>query len=131
MLEIPEIPELTQSSPTSPLFSSTEVIVSPVVGFAADGFPIYGSYILDIGEVRKVQSGYRLKSEARPSGVGQPGGIYDGLFRDNYEFVPGLGDLDECNGMSIDGSYRYYITDEYPYVLGCFSGTPDVSFVKN
>lgn len=110
------------------LFSSTEVIVSPVVGFAADGFPIFGSYIEDGGEIRKVQSSYRLKSGARPSGDGNPGGDYDGTFRDDYEYVSGLGDLDECNGTSIDGTYHYYITDEYPYVLGCFSGTPDASF---
>jgi len=113
------------------LFSSTEAVVSPVVGFAADGFPIYGSYILDEGEVRKVQSSYRLRTGPRPTGEGQPGGVFDGLFRDDYEYVPGLGDLDECNGLSIDGSYRYYITDDYPYVLGCFSGIPDDSFIKN
>lgn len=113
------------------LFSSTEAVVSPVVGFAADGFPIYGSYILDEGEVRKVQSSYRLRTGPRPTGEDQPGGVFDGLFRDDYEYVPGLGDLDECNGLSIDGSYRYYITDDYPYVLGCFSGIPDDSFIKN
>jgi len=113
------------------LFSSAEAVVPPVVGFAADGFPIFGSFIRDGDEIRKVQSSYRLRSGARPSGSGQPGGIYDGLFRDDYEYVSGLGDLDECNGMSVDGNYRYYITEEFPYVLGCFSGTPDVSFFKN
>jgi len=112
------------------LFSSTEVKASPVVGFAADGFPIFGSYIDDGDAIRKAQSSYRLKSGARPSGEGQPGGEYDGTYRDDYEFIAGLGDLDECNGMSLDGDYRYYITDEYPYVLGCFSGTPDESFSK-
>lgn len=102
-----------------------------MIGFAADGFPIYGSFIRDGGEVRKVQSSYRLRSGVKPSGDGQPGGIYDGLYRDDYEYVPGLGDLDECNGLSVNGAYRYYITEEFPYVLGCFSGTPDGSFFKN
>ena len=113
------------------LFSATEVVESPVVGFAADGFPIYGSYINDNGSVRKVLSSYRLKSGERPSGSGQPGGFYDGTFRDDYEFIAGAGDLDACNGMVVEGSYRYYITDEFPYVLGCFSGTPDDSFYKH
>ncbi len=113
------------------LFSATEVVESPVVGFAADGFPIFGSYFIDNGTVRKVRSSYRLKSGERPSGSGQPGGVYDGTFRDDYEFIAGAGDLDACNGMVVEGSYRYYITDEFPYVLGCFSGTPDDSFYKH
>jgi hypothetical protein len=42
---------------------------SPVIGFAADGFPIYGSYILDeqTGTYRKVLSGYTLKEGTRGS----------------------------------------------------------------
>ncbi len=42
----------------------------------------------------------------------------------------GIGDLDECNGKTVDGSYRYYITKNYPYILGCFRGSPDESFFK-
>ena len=103
---------------------------SPVVGFAADGFPIFGPYFDDGGSIRKAQSSYRLKAGQRPSGDGEPGGTYDGAFRDDYEFVEGAGDLDECNGMIIDGVYGYFITDEYPYILSCFSGTPDPSFNK-
>ena len=40
---------------------------SPVIGFAADGFPIYGSYILDLltGTYRKALSGYTLKEGTR------------------------------------------------------------------
>ena len=113
------------------LFSESEVIESPVIGFAADGFAIYGSYINDSGTVRKVRSSYRLKSGSRPSDPGQPGGNYDGTFRDDYEFISGLGDLDECNGVMLNGHYRYHITDDYPYVLGCFRGVPDPSFSKN
>ncbi|MCW8864700.1 MAG: sulfatase-like hydrolase/transferase, partial [Colwellia sp.] len=33
---------------------------SPVVGFAADGYPIYGPYIDDDGSIRKVNSSFRL-----------------------------------------------------------------------
>ena len=103
---------------------------SPVIGFAADGFPIYGTYFDDQGEVRSVISSYRLKSGDRPNGAGEPGGSYDGAFRDDYEYVEGLGDLDACNGMTLNGAYAYYITVSYPYVLSCFSGTPDSSFTK-
>lgn len=103
---------------------------SPVIGFAADGFPIFGSYFNDNGTIRKAISSYQLKQGARPSGNGHPGGFYDGTFIDDFAYVEGAGDLDECNGMTIEGVYGYYITDSYPHVLGCFRGTPDASFLK-
>ncbi|MDT0595343.1 YHYH protein [Glaciecola petra] len=112
------------------LFADDNSEVSPVIGFAADGFPIYGSYIQIDNDIRKVLSSYRLKTGDRPSGDGDPGGQYNGTFRDDYEYIEGLGDLDECNGMTVNGEYAYYITDAFPYVLGCFSGTPDESFNK-
>ena len=112
------------------LFDSSDAQDSPVIGFAADGFPIFGSYFDDQGTIRKATSSYRLKSGARPMGASDPGGNYDGAFRDDYEYIEGLGDLDECNGMTRNGVYGYYITNNYPYVLACFSGTPDSSFNK-
>jgi len=112
------------------LFHDSPTMVSAVVGFAADGFPIFGSYFDDAGVVRKARSSYRLKTVDRPTGDGNPGGTPDGAYRDDYEHIDGLGDLDECNGMIVNGDYGYYMTDEYPYVLGCFSGTPDSSFFK-
>lgn len=105
---------------------------SGLIGFAADGFPIYGPYIDDNGTIREVVSGYTLKAGAResqPDEAAFPGGDYDGTFIDDYEFT-GAGDLDECNGMMRDGSYGYYVTRSYPWVIGCFSGTPDPSFQK-
>ncbi len=103
---------------------------SPVVGFAADGFPIFGSFISDGGTIRKAQPSYRLKAGARPSGQDGPGGTYDGTYVDDYEYVDGLGDLDVCNGMTVDGVYGYFVTDDFPYILRCFTGTPDPSFRK-
>lgn len=103
---------------------------SPVIGFAADGFPIFGPYIDDKGTIRKALSSYQLKSGSRPAGDGEPGGEYDGTFRDDYEYIAGSGDLDECNGMTYNGVYGYYVTDSYPYILNCFKGTADPSFNK-
>lgn len=110
--------------------SDTAVQASPVVGFAADGYPIYGPYIQQGEVIKKVTASYRLKSGNRPTGAGQPGGVYNGEFRDDYEYVEGLGDLDQCNGMTYQGVYGYYITDSFPYVLNCFKGTVDSSFYK-
>ena len=105
---------------------------SPVIGFAADGFPIFGSYFLDAntGSVRKALSGYTLKSGSRPpQSEFDPGGEFDGLYIDDYEYTS-AGDLDECNGMTVNGQYGYYVSDSYPWVMNCFSGTPDDSFNK-
>lgn len=107
-----------QSNPQTP---------SPVIGFAADGFPIFGSYIEDKGAIRPATTSYQLKTGTRPGG---PGGRYDGTFIDDWEFVAGSGDLDQCNGMTQNGVYGYVVTATYPHVLGCFTGTPDASFNK-
>lgn len=74
-----------------------------------------------------------MKSGSRPSG---PGGRYDGRFGADWEFVPGLGDLDACNGRVgvtpefPEGSYHYVITDAFPSIPRCWVGVPDNSFMK-
>ena len=112
------------------LFDQNAISESPVIGFAADRFPIFDSYIDDNGEIRAVTSSFQLLSGSRPNGTANPGGSYDGTYVDDYEYVAASGDLDECNGMMRGGSYGYYITDAYPWVLACFKGTPDSSFNK-
>lgn len=99
---------------------------SPVIGFAADGFPIFGPYFDDGTAIRAARSGYSLRQGTRPSG---PGGTYDGTYVDDYEFT-GTGDLDECNGMTVGGQYGYYVTASYPWILGCLRGTPSATFDK-
>ena len=117
---------------------------SLVVGFAADGFPIFGapsgprhrrgpsrtsSYSLKSG-VRAAQShGGATYDPSGPGGAFE-GEAYNGRFVDDYEYIAGAGDLDECNGMVVDGRYGYRITDTYPWVLGCFKGAADESFRK-
>ena len=109
---------------------------SPVIGFAADGFPIYGSYFLDssTGSIRKATSGFTLRTGNRvadgglnPSDNANNSRGYDGTYVADWEFTDN-GDLDECNGMEVDGQYGYYVTDTYPWVIKCFKGTPHSSF---
>ncbi|WP_166738805.1 YHYH protein [Psychromonas algarum] len=107
---------------------------SPVIGFALDGFPIMGSCINDNGNIREVTSSYQLKNNgglrSAVSGYTTPlkgqgnivSGNYDGQFRGDWEFVEGAGDLDECNGMTVNGQYAYYVTNSYPWVMSCYSG---------
>lgn len=112
------------------LFAAENPVESPVIGFAADGFPIFGSWFNDNGTVRKAMPSFQLKSGARAAvaGYATPSGDYDGTYRDDYEFVQGLGDLDECNGMAVDGVYGYFITEQYPYIMACLKGQMDPTF---
>ena len=113
------------------LYDASGVAESPVIGFAADGFPIYGPYINDGGIIRKVTSSYRLRTGNRPAGS-CPEGIYDSTYIQDYVYDPATtkGDLDECNGMTRDGHYAYYLTDGYPYIIKYFKGKPNESFKK-
>lgn len=110
-------------SPTS-LLAKIDGKAQTLLGFAADGFPIY---------FENKSASYRLKSGTRPDG---PGGAYDGTYVEDYEYVEGLGDLDECNGMTgttpeyPNGTYYYVISETFPIISRCFSGTPDSSFQK-
>jgi hypothetical protein len=109
------------------------------LGWAADGYPVFGRWGYsdpdDSGsELVSMSGSYRVRSGSR--GVGAPEGDYDGTFVADWEYVPGLGDLDACNGrtgvVTLDGAevttYHYYITDTYPYVPRCFVAAPDASF---
>ncbi len=107
-----------------------------LLGYAADGFPIYGpfghTYAKDANSgMMKLRSSYRIKQGIRPNG---PGGNYDGLFVQDYEYKNGIGDLDDCNGrfgVTVEfpqGTYYYVISDAFPYIPRGFKGTPDPSF---
>jgi len=109
-----------------------------LVGWAADGFPVYTSYAHTIATnasspLRKMHSSWQLKQGQRPTG---PGGIYDGKFTADYEYVAGSGDLDDCNGRFgvapefPQGTYYYCITEEFPQLSRLWRGTPDASFFK-
>ncbi len=110
---------------------TNNTVASPVIGFAADGFPIFGPYYLDetTGQVAQATSGYTVKAGERPAVTSSPGGSYDGTYIQDYEFTD-AGTLDKCNGMTVNGQYGYYITTSYPYVMGCYTGTPNLTFFK-
>jgi len=100
-----------------------------LIGYAADGFPIYA-------QTSENRSSYRLKSGERPGGSAGPGGRYDGTYEQDYEFVPGSSDLDEANGRVgktpeyPEGTYFYVATAEFPFYPRKLKGTPDPSFQR-
>ncbi len=115
-----------------------------LVGYAADGFPMYASWghedpsdasspLVKLTPSMRLIAGERPDGDATPPG---PGGAYDGTFVQDWEYVQGAGDLDECNGRFgvtpeyPDGIYHYYLTDTYPFVPRLWRGTPDQSFAR-
>lgn len=113
------------------------------IGWASDGFPVLYKYGPDASDnLKLLQPSYKLKDGLRPGdGVSEPCGSYSGKYTDDYEYVDGLGDLDECNGVersitltTANGtetfSYFYVITDDFPVMSRCMVGTPDESFAK-
>ncbi len=107
--------------------------VSPVIGFAADGFPIFGAFFEDdTGAIREAVSGYTVRTGSRgvqSDSEPNPGGDYTGRYNDDWEFTD-AGDLDACNGMTVNGQYGYYVTSTYPWVIRCLMGTPSDSFAQ-
>jgi len=109
------------------------------IGWAADGFPIYEHHAYTraddaSSELMELKSSYRLKRGNRPGLPDGPGGAHDGVYTQDYEYVDGAGDLDECNGRTgvtpefPKGTYYYVVTTDFPYISRLFRGTPDDSF---
>jgi hypothetical protein len=81
-------------------------LLETIVGYALDGFPIYSN------PQYKWKSGYEKTGNPKTNSW------------DAYTYKGGSSTLDECNGQKqSDGSYRYYVTQSFPYVIGCYSGT--------
>jgi hypothetical protein len=103
-----------------------------LVGWAADGFPIYARYGYSVAAdatsaLKVVKSSYRIK--AVPDANRPATSLYPmGTFTQDHEYVAGLGDLDECNGRTgvtpefPAGIYHYVATDTYPYLQRCVKG---------
>lgn len=103
------------------------------VGWAADGFPIYYKYGNKEGAVVELVSSFQLKTTERGGDdISAPAGCPDGTYNEDYEYIEGLGDLDECNGYEDPMlGYIYVITDTYPSIPRCFVGTPSDDFLNN
>ena len=96
----------------SPWIEQTPTRHSPIIGWAYDGHPIYGPYGYEDPQNQnpynsyiQPSSSYRIKTSRASilSGLTDP----MGTFIEDYEYVEGLGELDQYNG-------RYCVTPEYP-----------------
>lgn len=110
---------------------------SPLLGFAYDGFPIYGAYGFQnadgTGGIVRIKSGYQLRNITTRTVWADGTDVADGpavsttyplgYFREDYEFIshPGQEDyLDVHNG-------RFCVTPEYPNGIYCYFATVNAS----
>lgn len=107
---------------------------SPLLGFAYDGFPIYGAYayknVDGTGGIVRMKSSYSLRNITTRTHYANGTDVTDGpavsttyplgLFREDYEYTATSANtpdyLDEHNG-------RFCITPEYPNGIYCYFTT--------
>ncbi len=117
------------------LYTIDSTVHSPLIGYAYDGFPIYGAYAYKnadgTGGIIRIKSGFQLRNISNRSVWADGTDVSDGpsnfttyplgYFREDYEFIshPGQDDyLDDHNG-------RFCVTPEYPSGIYCYFATVD------
>ena len=119
------------------LYAIDPLAHSPLIGYAYDGYPIYGAYGYanqdGSGGIVRIKSSYQLQNlSSRTNGPAINTTYFLGYFREDYEYVSQSGEdfLDEHNGRVCvtpeypNGTYAYFCTvDEnhnsyYPYAVG-------------
>lgn len=98
---------------------------SPIIGYAFDGFPIYGAYAYTntngTGAIKRMESSYVLSTNTtRTNGPAVNATYPAGCFIEDYIYTAGAGDLDERNG-------RFCVTPEYPLGTYAYFVTIDAS----
>jgi hypothetical protein len=119
--------------PSDGLYVIDPTVHSPLLGYAYDGFPIYGAYAYTntngTGAIVRMKSGYQYRNITTRTVWADGSDVLDGpavsttyplgYFREDYEFVSHPTDpsyLDEHNG-------RFCVTPEYPNGIYCYFTT--------
>ncbi len=93
---------------------------SPVLGYALDGFPIRGPLGCadnECGEVIRYESSWEMTGDPSVNAWQ----AYAFKEKQERQF------LDRCNGhRGPEGDYHYHATATFPYILGCYSGKPNL-----
>ena len=132
-LDLVVLSNVCSTYPSDGLYVINTSVHSPLLGFAYDGFPIYGAYaytnVNGTGAIARVKSSYQLRTNTtRTNGpaINQVVGtqtFFNGYFREDYEYVAHPSDptyLDDHNG-------RFCITPEYPAGIYCYFTTVDAN----
>jgi hypothetical protein len=120
------------------LYAIDSNVHSPLIGFAYDGYPVYGAYGYrnadGSGGITRIKSGYQLRNIAVrtvwadgtdvPDGPAVSATYPLGYFREDYEFLSHAGQedyLDVHNG-------RFCVTPEYPNGMYCYFATVEADW---
>jgi YHYH protein/Secretion system C-terminal sorting domain len=133
------------ANPSSLFSYAASTTHSPIIGFAFDGYPIYGPYgyttamssssAITRMKTSWVKSTYSDRSTmADGTTPSQTGPTYAsqalGKYWEDYKYTSGYGDLDRYNGRTCvtpeypSGTYAYFLTfdasgnPEFPYIIG-------------
>ncbi len=138
-LDLVTLSNICDLYPADGLYAIDSTVHSPLIGFAYDGFPIYGAYGYKnadgTGGITRIKSSYSLRNittrTTSPTGAAVSSGpivstTYPlGYFREDYQYnttstaTPDY--LDEHNG-------RFCVTPEYPNGIYCYFATVDASW---
>ncbi|MBC7775346.1 MAG: YHYH protein [Phycisphaerae bacterium] len=147
-LDLVVISNVCSLYPADGLYAINDLQHSPLIGFAYDGFPIYGAYGFKntdgTGGIVRMKSSYKLRNITVRTHHADGTDVADGppvsatyplgYFREDYEYIttsPATSDyLDEHNGRFCvtpeytQGIYAYFCTvnenwnSAYPYAVG-------------
>lgn len=118
------------------LYAINSSVHSPLLGFAYDGFPIYGAYGYanenGTGGIVRIKSSYQLRNITVRTHYADGTNVTDGpavnstyplgRYREDYEYIAPTSEdyLDEHNG-------RFCVTPEYPAGTYCYFLTVDAN----
>lgn len=128
---------------------TASTVHSPIIGYAFDGYPIYGPYGYATANnsasgIKRMVSSYILSTATRVNGpsfstVSSNKACVAGSMCEDYVFTSGSGDLDIHNGRTCvtpeypNGTYAYFITLDanldpaYPFIVGpTYNGTATI-----
>ena len=136
-LDLVVISTVCSTYPSDGLYVINTSEHSPLIGFAYDGFPIYGAYGYantdGTGGIVRMKSSYQLRNITTRTVWADGTDVLDGpnvsttyplgYFREDYEYISHPSDasyLDAHNG-------RFCITPEYPAGIYCYFATVDAN----
>ncbi|MEZ4938094.1 MAG: YHYH protein [Crocinitomicaceae bacterium] len=144
-LDIVEVSNVCDLYLADGLYTLDSTQHAPLIGFAFDGYPVYGGYgYSDPNDpqspIKRIESSYQYRNITQRTHYADGTDVTDGpavnstypigWYREDYEFIQNSGDLDEHNGRLCktpeypNGTYAYFATVDanwnsaYPYLIG-------------
>lgn len=133
-LDLIEVSDVCDLYVSDGLYAIDPNVHSPLLGYAFDGFPVYGPYGFantdGTGGITRIESSYQLRNITVRTHYYDGTDVTDGppvnstypigYYREDYEFNSSFGHLDEHNG-------RFCVTPEYPSGIYCYFATVDAN----